>query len=152
MRLGLSALIVDEGGVGGGVLDQLETMGIVVYGVDFSAKPEGSSVEKYMNKRAEMWGRMAEWVKEKGCLPADDPGQEEKGLSAQLCAPTYTYSGDVKMQLESKKDIRRRLGISPDDADALAITFAFEWLETSLPLAQAQEKQGSAYEERNPYN
>lgn len=151
MRLGLSALIVDEGGVGGGVLDQLESMGIVVYGVDFGSKPEGSSTEKYLNKRAEMWGRMADWVKEKGCLPPDRQDADEKGLSFQLTAPTFTFQGDTKMQLESKKDIRRRLGISPDDADALAMTFAFDWLELALPLAEAQSKESSAYAERNPY-
>src|SRR5699024_2302551 len=38
MRHNLSALIVDVGGVGGGVYDQLELMGINVYPCDFGSK------------------------------------------------------------------------------------------------------------------
>jgi hypothetical protein len=80
---------------------------------------------------------------------------ENKGLSAQLTAPTYTYQADVKLQLESKKDIRRRLGISPDDADAVAITFAFPYLEEAfnpnIGHNGGPELEGDSYTETNPY-
>ena len=152
MRLGLSALIVDTGGVGGGVFDQLELMGIEVYACDFGAKPDNDSAERYLNKRAEIWGRMRDWVAKGGCLPLDAKNVDEgKGLSAQLVAPTYTYSRDVALQLESKKDIRRRLKISPDDADALAITFAEPWLEEAMRPAHVDEGESAAYDEANPY-
>jgi len=152
MRLNLSAIIVDVGGVGGGVYDQLQLTGVNVYACDFSSRPDNDSQERYLNKRAEIYGRMRDWVKKGGCLPADDAKLGEgKGLSSQLTAPTYTYSGDVKLQLESKKDIRRRLGLSPDDADALAITFSEPWLEEAYTLPLDKEE-ASRYDEANPYS
>lgn len=153
VRYNAKAICVDVGGVGGGLFDQLEAMEVPVYAVDFGAGPDNESAEKYLNKRAEIWGRMRDWVAKGGCLPKDEAGAEGKGLSAQLTAPTYTYSKDVKLQLESKKDIRRRLGMSPDDADALACTFAEPWLELSVTLEQtaAKETENNKYGERNPY-
>jgi len=153
MRNNCAAMVVDTGGIGGGVYDQLELMGINVYSVDFSSSPDNDSQERYLNKRAEMYGRARDWIKKGGCLPADDPRAEGKGLSAQLTAPTYTYQGDVKLQLESKKDLRRRLGISPDDADALAITFAYPYLEEAfaMPNREEDETEGESYAEVNPY-
>lgn len=155
MRYNLSALIVDTGGIGGGVFDQLELMEINVYAVDFSNSPDNESQEKYLNKRAEMYGRCRTWIKKGGCLPADDKKSDGKGLSAQLTAPTYTFAQDVKLQLESKKDLRRRLGISPDEADALAITFAYPYLEEAFAhpsaKADAEEEEGERYSDGNPY-
>lgn len=153
MRHNLAALVVDGGGIGGGVFDQLELMGINVYSVDFSSSPDNDTQERYLNKRAEMYGRARNWIKKGGCLPADGSGSEAKGLSAQLTAPTYTFAGDVKLQLESKKDLRRRLGISPDDADALVITFAYPYLEEAFmpKMPDGEELEGENYAENNPY-
>lgn len=156
MRMNLAALVVDSGGVGGGVFDQLELMGLNVYAVDFSNSPDNDSQEKYLNKRAEMYGRLRNWIRKGGCLPPDDKRSESKGLSAQLTAPTYTYQGDVKLQLESKKDLRRRLGISPDDADAIAITFAFPYLEEAFAPQYGHNGEppleGDSYAESSPYS
>jgi hypothetical protein len=65
-----------------------------------------------------MWWRMAEWVKGGGALPDD------ADLIRELTAPTYTFTAQGKLILESKDDIKTRLGSSPDKADALAQTFA----------------------------
>lgn len=153
MRFNLSALVVDSGGIGGGVFDQLELMGINVYAVDFSSTPDHDTQERYLNKRAEMYGRARSWIKKGGCLPSDDKKEEKNALSAQLTAATYTFAQDVKLQLESKKDIRRRLRISPDDADALAITFAFPYLEEAFapPTPSEAAEVGESYAEANPY-
>jgi hypothetical protein len=151
IRNNLSALVVDTGGVGGGVYDQLELMGINVYAVDFSASPDNDTQERYLNKRAEMYGRLREWLRKGGCIPKDRPGSENKGLAAQLTSATYTFQGDVKLQLESKKDIRRRLGLSPDEADALAITFAYPYLEQAFAPPAAEGEAADHYSEGNPY-
>lgn len=143
------AVLVDVGGVGGGVVDQLQLMNVSVYPVDFGSSPDNHGTDRYLNKRAELWGRTRQWINDGGCLPPDDPGSEDKGLSAQLTAPTYTYSKDVALQLESKKDLRRRLGISPDDADAIAISFAHPWLDIAVePNGPGVE---TSYTEANPY-
>jgi hypothetical protein len=156
LRNNCAALVVDVGGVGGGVFDQLELMGINVFAVDFSSAPDNETTEKYFNKRAEMYGRLRAWIKKGGCLPVDDKNGEGKALSDQLCAPTFTFQADVKIQLESKKDIRRRLNISPDDADAIAITFAFPYLEEAFDTSQLGHNggpplEGETYTESDPY-
>jgi hypothetical protein len=41
-----------------------------------------------------------------------------------LSGPGYSLDNRVRVQLESKKDMKKRQLDSPDDADALALTFA----------------------------
>lgn len=151
MRHNLSALVVDVGGVGGGVFDQLELMGIEVYPCDFGSRATNSDGEKFLNKRAEIHASMRRWVKEGGALPPDEGAEGRASLRDQLCAATYTYSRDVALQLESKKDIRRRLGISPDDSDALAITFGEPWLDEAPGMMPNAGGAAAAYNETSPY-
>ena len=73
---------------------------------------------RYHDKRAAMWGSMNEWI-EAGCLP-DDPD-----LVAALASVEYAYDGNDAIQLERQYDVKRRGLPSPDDAEALALTFAY---------------------------
>lgn len=107
-------LVDDTGGFGSGVIDSLLQAGVSAQAVNFASK---AGDERYLNKRAEMWFRMAEWVKRGGCLP-DIPE-----LVRELTAPTY-YFQNGRFQIEPKDQIKERLGASPDIADALALTFA----------------------------
>jgi hypothetical protein len=108
-------IFVDAGGIGGGPADRLRQLGWNVIDVNFGARP---SDERFQNKRAEMWWRMAEWIK-KGSIPNDTK------LIAGLTAPTYDFRNvNGKVQLESKDDMRKRGLPSPDEADAVACTFA----------------------------
>ncbi len=110
------ATFVDVVGVGAGVVDRLLQLGYPVIGVDSGASPiEG---ERFLNLRAEMWWKLAEWVKGGACLPDDAE------LISEATAPTYTFSPDNRLVLESKKDMKKRGLPSPDKADALAFTFA----------------------------
>jgi hypothetical protein len=110
------ATFVDAGGVGGGVIDRLLQLRFQVMGIDFGGKP---SDNRFENRRAEMWWRMADWVKDGAVLP------EGERLIAELTAPQYTYkNARGRLQLESKDDMRKRGLPSPDIADALALTFA----------------------------
>lgn len=109
------ACFVDNtGGFGGGWIDQLRNLGRSPIPIHFAAKATDA---RYANKRAEMWFKMAEWVKGGGALP------EIPGLAAELATPTYSFKGD-QLLIEPKEDIKKRLGRSPDLADALALTFA----------------------------
>lgn len=64
-----------------------------------------------------MWMEMADWIKRGGALP---PNPE---LVAELTGPTYFFNAG-KFQIEAKDQVKKRLGRSPDLADALALTFA----------------------------
>lgn len=126
-RLGAQIVMVDAGGVGGGVVDRLRQLMIPVWEVDFGSSPDGTNPEdrgtKYFNKRAEIWGAMRSWL-DTGCIDNTVPGQDTT-LADELTAPTYSMSSKEEIQLESKKDMRRRGVASPNVADALACTFAF---------------------------
>jgi phage terminase large subunit len=109
------ACFVDAtGGFGSSWIDHLGTLGHPVIGVHFASKANDA---RYENKRAEMWWLMAEWVKRGGALPRIPE------LVAELTTPTYTFKGDAIL-IEPKQDVKKRLGRSPDYADALARTFA----------------------------
>jgi len=106
--------IDDTGGFGATVIDSLEMGGFTPFAINFSSKAIN---EKYFNKRAEMWMEMAEWVRKGGALP------NCQRLKKELLAPTYSFRNG-KIILESKEQIKKRLGFSPDIADALALTFS----------------------------
>lgn len=72
---------------------------------------------RYANRRAECWMQMADAIKAGLCLP------NISGLIMELTSPTYFFSNG-KFQLEAKDQIKKRLGKSPDLADALALTYA----------------------------
>ncbi|MBY0319436.1 MAG: hypothetical protein K2X72_11980 [Reyranella sp.] len=77
---------------------------------------------RYANKRAEMWGHMKEWCKF-GRFPDD------RDLSADLTNVESGYDGNNAILLERKDDMRRRKLGSPDDGDALVLTFDGELYE-----------------------
>ena len=110
-----TCFVDDTGGFGGSVIDSLLQASINNVPVNFSGKADDP---RYLNRRAEMWFRMAEWVKRGGKLP------KIPGLARELTAPTYTFNNG-RFQLEDKAQIKKRLGFSPDLADALALTFAY---------------------------
>ena len=137
LRLSASLAMVDGGGVGGGVVDRLRQLRIPVIEVDFGAGPDEDDVNdgtKYANKRAEIWGRMRNWLKI-GVIP-ERVGGLEMSLIDELIAPNYGLNGNEAIQLESKKEMRKRGIKSPNVADALACTFAFNLYE---PISQDRE-------------
>ena len=109
------AVFVDGTGIGGGVFDILQTWGAPVYDINFGSR---SIDPRYKNRRAEMWGRMADWLRTGGCLP------KHNKLKQELCAPLFIVDESGRIALESKNDMRKRLNLSPDVGDALALTFA----------------------------
>jgi len=110
------AIFVDGGGVGGGVIDRLNQLGYRPIEVDGGSSALDSAL--YANKRAECWGRMALHIKNHCDLVVD------QDLVDQLTALEYSFTGKDQILLESKKDLKKRLGYSPDKADALSLTFA----------------------------
>ena len=83
----------------------------------------GATSPKYLNKRANMWGDMKDWLQAGGMIP-DKPEYQD-----QLCSPEYivlaTGKNAGKICLESKTDMKARGVGSPGFGDSLALTFAF---------------------------
>ncbi len=114
-KLEPAAVFIDGVGVGGGVVDRLRQLSYRV--TDTNAGARATDEQKYFNLRAEMWGKMRDWL-DKGCLPDD---QE---LADDLIAPEYGFDGRNRIQLEKKERMKERGLASPDCGDALALTFA----------------------------
>lgn len=110
-----AATFIDQTGVGAGVVDICRRHGFNVVGVDSAGK---SPDPVYANKRAYMWGMMADWLKGEVSLPNYDE------LVRQLAGPKRIYRKDNKILAESKDDMKKRGLKSPDHADSLALTFA----------------------------
>lgn len=106
-----------DAGNGSGVIDRLRQLGFDVIEVHFGGKPTNI---KYLNKRAEMWFELREWLK----LGASIPNITD--LKQDLAAPIYWYDSAGRVQLEPKDDIKKRGLPSPDLGDALAVTFAHQ--------------------------
>jgi hypothetical protein len=115
--------IVDEGGLGAGVLDRLVEQHYKVRGVNFGSRADDAC---WKNKRSEMWGKMKEWLKG-ASLGSDGKSakQDDKQLTDDLAGPSYKIDSGGAIMLESKDAMKRRGVASPDEADALAITFAY---------------------------
>jgi len=94
--------------------------------VQFGANADSDSsmvdgAVRFYNKRAEIYGRMRDWLAG-GAIPDDAE------LAKELTAVEYGYAmkdGHDCILLEKKADMKKRLGVSPDKADALAVSFAF---------------------------
>jgi len=109
------AVFIDSGR-GEGVIDRLRQLGYFVTEVNFGGKALNPT---YNNKRSEMWDNIRMWLDDGGALP------NNTDLKTDLCVPLYKFDNSNRMQLESKDDIKKRGGRSPDLGDALALTFSY---------------------------
>lgn len=116
-RLQASAVFVD-GGYGTGIVSAGTGMGRSWRLVWFSEKPTD---ERYLNKRAEMAGNARDWLAAGGAIPRNQRLYDDL-VSIETAKPRP----DGKQQLRSKDDMKRDGLPSPNHADALFLTFAYE--------------------------
>ena len=112
------------GGFGSSCVDSLIQAGISPYEIHFSGK---ASSDRYYNRRSEMYFS--------GILP------KSQKLKKELINQTYFFKNG-KFALEEKDQIVKRLGFSPDIADALCLTFAIPESQApiELPIALRKDK------------
>jgi len=102
------AIFVDAGGPGAGVVDRCLYLKLPVTGIDFGSRPDGdmwsaNSGIRYYNKRAEMFGRLRDWLAAGAML------KEDKELATELTSIEYGYGmrdGRDSILLEKKDDIK----------------------------------------------
>jgi phage terminase large subunit len=114
----VDTVVVDDTGVGGGVVDRLREISLNgARLVPFQGGASARDKEHYSNAIAESWMLMRKWF-------LDEDGhadiENDNSLISQISGRGYTYQSDKTIRLESKKDMVK----SPDEADALAMTFA----------------------------
>lgn len=108
------AVNIDSGN-GAGVIDVLRDRKYKVNEILFGSKPLDP---RWYNKRTEMWADLREWL-QTGCI------DNNQHLIDDLVGPEYEYPGNGDRQsLETKTHMKERGLASPDDGDAIALTFA----------------------------
>lgn len=130
--LRLLEIIVDEPGIGGGVIDALRKEGLPVRAYN-GGRPMVKDVDpvddvrQFKNIRARDWWNVRRKL-ELGLLPLPD----DETLIGQLTSLKFKYSTDEKIVCESKEDLKDRLGkeASPDRADVIVMGSA-PWYATS---------------------
>lgn len=125
-------VFIDVGGLGAGTFDILQSWGKpysdVCVAINFASEPQepyeimqdGSKRPGPRNRRAEMWSRSKDWLNEPG--GADIP--DDDSLQADACGPGYHYDMNQRLLIEAKEHMRARGVRSPDEWDAIALTFA----------------------------
>lgn len=137
------AVFIDHG-AGAGVIDRLRQLDYDVIEVPFGGKAMKPSM--YLNRRAEMWFELKEWLAQGGAIP------NNAGLKQELATPMYWFDAAGRKVLEPKDEIKKRLqgGGSPDMADALALTFAHP-VGKRLPRDIYDKVKRSKAKEYDPY-
>lgn len=111
-----SAVFVDVGAMGAGVIDRVRMLHYNVTEVNFAGSPQDT--DRYANLRAEMYFKLKAWLEGGGALP------NEPTLKSELSVVEYQFARNGKIILEPKDKIKEKIGKSPDFADSLALTFA----------------------------
>lgn len=118
-------ILVDDDGVGGGVVDLLADLNVVPIRSGSRAGETG----RYPNLRSELWFRAAERARAGGMDLSRLDRDAKELLRNQLCAARWRLDAMGRRVVESKDETRKRLQRSPDDADALNLAF-YEPAET----------------------
>lgn len=123
-------MCIDRGGIGANIISSVRARGPKysekVMSVDFGGKSNAKQANPDRsgpwNRRAEIWGRMRDWLIQGGAIP--DTGDMAAALASDLSAPRIKYRANNDWLLESKPDMKARGIRSPDLGDGLALTFA----------------------------
>lgn len=111
---------IDVVGIGAGVYDRLAEIGKYnINEVNFGSSPtDDENKEKFANLRAEVyWHLRRLFVSDEISIP------DNTDLIKELRELRYGYSSEKKLKIEKKEDMKKRLGHSPDIADALSLAF-----------------------------
>ena len=115
------AVAVDVIGLGAGVVDRLREKGHPVFGVNVSEASNWTDISGelfFADLRSALWWMLREYLDPdmpRGFhinLPPDDD------LTTELISPSWDETGRGVIKVESKTQIRKRLGRSTDSADA----------------------------------
>ena len=133
----VTAMFVDSA-FGSPIVERLHALGFDnVYEINFG----GPSPDFHQaNLRAYMWNRTKDWLQQGAIL-------DDEQFASQLAAPGYHINNSNQLVIESKASMSKRGEASPDDADALALTFArpVELPEEARPPQQARGRNYGVY-------
>lgn len=121
-------VFVDVIGIGAGVVDRMREQGYNVTGVNVGegakddrgkALADESGELKFVNLRSLIWWMLRERLDPNSADPLALPPDDR--LIGDLTAPKWRVTSNGSIQVESKDEIRKRIGRSTDSADALGL-------------------------------
>jgi len=112
---------IDDIGMGGGVTDRLHELDFAVDGVNFAAK--GNDPDAYLNLRAECFWRVRDALNPTSGATRLGIPNEYRELATECTVPHLDFTSRGQIKIEAKDSIKKRLGRSPDLADALALSY-----------------------------
>jgi len=148
-------MFVDSGGLGAPIISMLKTAGPlyakIVVGVNFGAKSQAKNARPAVagpkNRRAEMWMRSREWLRQDDPVSIPDSkgggtfagGTVASGdaLQADAMGPWVLNDLNNDLVLSSKEQMKAKGVRSPDLWDSVALTFAESvWVEAEKQQAE----------------
>lgn len=131
------AIVVEATGVGAGLVDIMRDKGYKITEIHPGAA--ALSPDLYINRRAEYWSMMRDWLYEEGCI------NEGESLFKQLTTILYSLDRhEQRVKLEPKEEMKKRGLESPDEADTLALTFAVRVARRDRNLMRSQGNRQAA--------
>lgn len=134
----VAMLFCDSAGIAGPIAQRLRALGHSnIMEVNFG---QDSTDPKFAYRRDEMWGKMKAWLQDGGAIDKDP------GLESDLSKPILVQDRLQRVKLEPKELMAKRLAkmgadsSSPDDGDALALTFAMPVKPKQKPNPNAGRK------------
>ncbi len=130
-------LCIDVVGIGSGVYDRLlEVQGngdvawsdTLLVPINVGQSPEGyegeeEAKDKFYNLRAQLHWHLRSLFKPDKNNHSQISIPNDAELKKQLEEIRYRYSSERKIKIEAKEEMKKRLGVSPDKADALGLAF-----------------------------
>lgn len=121
-------MCIDRGSMGQAIISALRNLNpgyfAIVKGIDFGGRSKAKLANPNRagawNRRAEMYGKLLDWLIEGGAIPDDDD------LASDMSGPKIRYRANNDWLLESKSDMKARGLRSSDLSDACVLTFAVD--------------------------
>jgi hypothetical protein len=122
-KLGLyDCIAIDTIGIGAGIYDMVNNARVPCIPVNVSERPSDDS--RFPRLRDELWWRLREWFMDGHCsISSAISDQAREHLLRDIQDIHYEYTNLGTIKIESKDDMKKRLGFSPDIGDALCCTF-----------------------------
>ena len=112
---------VDATGVGAGVAPRMTRLGVTADSIKVAESPTRTVEQgEFAMLRDQLWWEAREWLR-------TDPGAmlpPDERLVEGLTKPQYGKNSKGKIKVTAKETLVEQLGYSPDEADALCLTFA----------------------------
>ena len=121
--------IVDEDGVGGGVVDNCGIQGFVNNSTPMAG-------ENYKNLQTQCGYKLAEWINTNLLgIASDQVSQTDREQIVRELEQLQTWHADSdgRLELKPKEQIKEDIGCSPDWRDMLLMRCWFEWNEYDIP-------------------